>query len=277
MTNFKLCAFADEADAQIDMQIKALNDNGIPFLELRGVNGKNISELTTDEAIALRKQLDNGNVSVWSIGSPIGKINITDDFEPHFELFLHVLELAKILGASCIRLFSFYMQGSESDTYQDEVFKRLARFSDAAKGSGITLCHENEKGIFGDIADRCAAIHKQFRNIKAIFDPANFVQCGQDTLGAWALLEPYVHYVHVKDALSDGAVVPAGHGDGHLKEIIAQFGANGGEVLSIEPHLSVFSGLEELENGEKSIVGKYEYPSNRAAFDAAVSALKDII
>ena len=288
MTKFKLCAFADEADAQIDMQIKALSDNGIPCIELRGVNGRNISELTLDEAKALRKQLDNGNISVWSIGSPIGKISITDDFAPHYALFLHVLELAKILGASCIRMFSFYVPSgktdtNQADTYKDKVFSRLTQFSDAAKDIGITLCHENEKGIFGDNAERCAAIHAAFGDIKAVFDPANFVQCGQDTAEAWALLAPYVQYLHIKDAFADGAVVPAGHGDGNLREIIAQFGVNGGAMLSVEPHLAVFSGLDALENGEKSVIGgangagKYEYPSGRAAFDAAVAALREII
>ena len=41
--------------------------------------------------------------------------------------------------------------------------------------------------------------------MKAIFDPANYVQCEVDTLKAWEMIKPYVKYLHIKDALADGA------------------------------------------------------------------------
>ena len=65
-----------------------------------------------------------------------------------------------------------------------------------------------------------------------------------------------------------------GKGDGHVPEILRRYRAQGGRVLTVEPHLAVFSGLDKLESGEKSVVDAYAYPSQRAAFDAAVAALK---
>lgn len=94
--------------------------------------------------------------------------------------------------------------------------ERLERFLEASAGSGVTLCHENEKGIYGDTAARCADIHQTLPAFKAVFDPANFIQCGQDTAEAWERLSPYVEYLHIKDALSDGTVVPAGKGIGRI-------------------------------------------------------------
>lgn len=44
--NFKLVAFADEADGRICEQIKAMTENGIGYLEVRGVDGENISDIT---------------------------------------------------------------------------------------------------------------------------------------------------------------------------------------------------------------------------------------
>lgn len=114
----------------------------------------------------------------------------------------------------------------------------------------------------------------QLPTLRAVFDPANFIQCGQETLEAWELLAPYVEYLHIKDALAGGQVVPAGKGDGHVPEILRRYRAQGGRVLTVEPHLAVFSGLDKLESGEKSVVDAYAYPSQRAAFDAAVAALK---
>ncbi len=269
----KLAAFADEADGRLSEQIKAMSENGIDYLEIRGVDGENISDITKDKAKEVRKQLADAGLAVWSLGSPYGKIGITDDFEAHLDKFKRGLELADILGAKNIRLFSFYVPSDSKEQYRDAVMKRLEQFILAAKGSGIVLCHENEKGIYGDIAKDCFDIHKTFPELRAVFDPANFVQCGQDTVDAWKMLEPYVEYMHIKDALPDGSVVPAGKGVGNLKYLLENYK---GKVLTLEPHLSVFDGFDKLETEEKTKM-KYCYPTSRAAFDAAVAALKEIM
>lgn len=270
---FEYAAFADEADAGLAEQIRAMKENGIKYLEIRGVDGENIADISVEKAKQIREQLDANNLAVWSLGSPYGKIGITDDFTPHLEQFKRGIELAHILGAKHIRLFSFYIPEGKTDEHKEEVFNRLNQFLDAAKGSEITLCHENEKGIFGDIADRCVELHRMFPALKAVFDPANFIQCGQNTTEAWTLLEPYVEYMHIKDALEDGTVVPAGKGIGNIPYLLKNYK---GKTLTIEPHLSVFEGFAQLEGNEKTKMG-YCYPTSRAAFDAAVEALKAII
>ncbi len=272
---FKLAAFADEADATLQGQITAMQENGVSLLEIRGVDGTNISDLTNEKAKEVRKQLDDAGIQVWSLGSPYGKIGIHDSFEPHLDKFKHGLELAEILGAKNIRMFSFYVPSEEpAENYTDAVMERLAKFSDAAKGGNVLLCHENEKGIFGDIAARCALIHQTFPEIKAVFDPANYIQCGQDTIQAWDLLKDYVEYMHIKDAMPNGSVVPAGKGIGNIPYLLSKYK---GKVLTLEPHLTVFQGFQQLEADQKTEMGPYCYESSRAAFDAAVNALKEII
>lgn len=279
MKEFNIYAFADEASPMIDGQIKAMKENGVKGLEIRNVDNINISDITNEKAKEVRKKLDGAGLTAWSIGSPIGKIDIEkDDFEAHTEKFKHTLEIADILGAGNIRLFSFYIpQGKKTDEFKDEVIDRLGEFTDIAAGSGIDLCHENEKGIYGAMVAECLTILKALPTLKGIFDPANFVQCGQDTLEAWSLLKPYTKYMHIKDATSDGSVVPAGEGAGNVRAIVSDFSANGGREFTIEPHLAVFDGLSALERkGEKSNVGKFVYDSNEQAFAAAVSAFRKI-
>ncbi len=271
--SFKLAAFADEADGRISEQIKAMVRNGIDFLEIREVDGENISDITKEKAKEVRRQLDDAGLGVWSLGSPYGKTGICDDFGAHLDKFRHGLELADILGAKHIRMFSFYVPSGDEAKYKDEVMKRLEMFIKEAEGSGIILCHENEKGIYGDIASRCEEIHKEFPQLKAVFDPANFIQCGQDTKEAWKILSPYVEYMHIKDAQADGSVVPAGKDIGNLPYLLENYK---GSVLTLEPHLSVFDGFDKLEASEKTRMG-YCYPSSDAAFDAAAKALKKLI
>lgn len=275
----KIYAFADESSSLLDGQIDALKRNGLDGLEIRNVEGTNVSEISESKAKEIKNRLSGEGLKVWSVGSPIGKIKITDDFDKHLEVFKHTLSVAEALGAENIRLFSFYVSKDDNyDDYKNEVIDRLGTFLEISSGSGIDICHENEKGIFGDNFERCKIILDALPQLKGIFDPANFVQCGVETLSAWNGLKNRIKYLHIKDCLKSGNVVPAGCGDGNLKQILDDFKSLGGNALTIEPHLSVFKGLEALENeGERSNIGEYKYESNEAAFDAACNALKNLL
>ncbi len=277
MNKVNIYAFADEASPNVDGQIDALVRNGLDGLEIRGVDGTNISDITLDKAREVRKKLDASGLSVFSVGSPIGKIGIDDEFDPHLDKFKHTLELANILGASNMRIFSFYIDGDAS-SYTDKVLERMVKLAEASRGSGVTLCHENEKGIFGDVPERCVIIHENIPEIKAVFDPANFVQCGVDTLDAYEKLKNYIEYMHIKDSRLDGSIVPAGCGDGNIPEIVSDLIRSGKTSFTLEPHLAVFEGLSGLEReGEKSNVGSLSFPDANTAFDAAVTAFDKII
>ncbi len=273
----RLCAFADEASTDRHGQIEALLANSIPYLELRGVDGVNVADLTVEAAVRFKSELDAAGIRVWSIGSPAGKSPITEDFSVLQQQFEHLLALADLFGAPCIRLFSFY--GTEGkDEHFPEVCRRLSILCDMAEAHGVIPCHENEKGIFGDTAARCLAIHKAVPRLRAVFDPANFIQCGEDVMTAWHTLAPYVHYGHIKDALPDGRIVPPGDGVGHLADYLPDFLARGGQVLTLEPHLAEFVGLSALEGeGERSEIGTVHFDTPRAAFDHAAEKLKEII
>lgn len=280
MEDIKIYAFADEADSSIDGQIAAMLRNGLDGLEIRGVDGTNISDISLETAKDIKLKLDNAGLVVWSVGSPIGKIGINDDFSAHKEKLKHTLELANILGSKNMRVFSFYIpENEDAAKYKNQVIEYLAEMCEIAKPYNVNLCHENEKRIYGDISERCLEILKAVPSLKGIFDPANFVQCGVDTLKAWEMLKEYICYIHIKDArLSDGFVVPAGFGDGNVLQIVKSFILKGGKHFTIEPHLKVFEGLASLENEDKkSAVASFKYGSNNESFDVACKAFKDLI
>lgn len=278
MNNIIISAFADESSSTIEGQIDALKRNNLNGMEIRNIESKSVTELTISEAKEISDKLSDNGLKVLSIGSPIGKISINDEFEPHLDVFKHTLELAQTFNCKYIRLFSFFIpKDADHKPYLDEVLKRMNAFCEASKGTGITLCHENEKGIYGDTAAHCLELYKALPGIRAIFDPANFIQCGQNTLEAWDMLHTYIEYMHIKDALPDRRVVPCGEGEGHIPEIIPKYLAQGGQMFTIEPHLKTFAGLDKLENGEKSKVGSYTYNSSEEAFDSAVTFFRKYI
>ena len=106
--NLQIYAFADEADSSIDGQILAMKRNGLSGLEIRNVDGTNVSDISISKAREVRKKLEDNGLVVWSIGSPIGKIHIeNDDFNQHLEKFRHTIEIAHELG-SFVKFRAFY-------------------------------------------------------------------------------------------------------------------------------------------------------------------------
>ncbi|MDD5897649.1 MAG: TIM barrel protein [Clostridia bacterium] len=280
MEKILINAFADEASSIIDNQIVAMKRNNLNGLEIRNADGISCVSLNAAQAREIRRKLDDAGLQVWSMGSPIGKITLEDDFDQHLDLLRNGLEIANVLGAKNLRMFSFFMpQGEDPAAHRNEVIDKVGRMLEVAQGSGVLMCHENEKGIYGDMANRCLELLTTFPQMGGIFDPANFVQCGQDTWEAWQMLKPFIKYMHVKDALADGKVVPAGRGIGNLARIVPEYLAMGGHAFTIEPHLSVFDGLSGLEReGQTSDVGtQYTYPTTDAAFDAACQAFQQLL
>lgn len=273
-----LSGFADEIDPALTKQMEVIKKLGMSHIEMRGVNGKGLVEYSVAEAREIKKQLDDNGIRLSSLGSPIGKIKITDDFEPHFELYKHTVELAHLMETPYIRMFSFFMpEGQDPARYRNQVMEQLGRFADYAKQNGVCLLHENEKDIYGDIASRCLEIMQLYYgdHFQAVFDFANFVQCKQDTLEAYELLKPYIRYVHIKDAVwATGDVVPAGMGDGHVAEILKKLKDSGYQgYLSLEPHLSDFAGFQALEHG----AAKKEKLDGEGAFTLAHQSLQNIL
>lgn len=280
MSNFILSAFGDEIAAALNIQLEILSSHNIKFIEMRGVNGRSIADFSINEAREIKKQLDERGISVSAIGSPIGKIKVNDNFDEHLELFNKLLDIARVLDTSYIRVFSFYIpKGDKPEVYKDDILLKMKRLTDRAAEKGIILLHENEKDIYGDTAERCLEIVEYVNspNLRLTFDPANFAQCKVEAYPhAYKLLRKHIEYVHIKDAIFEsGHVVPAGLGDCKILEMLKDLKVSGYKgFLSIEPHLAAFEGLEKLENGRN--ISKIK-ENGISAFSVAFDALDKIL
>ena len=282
---YKITGFADEIDGQLDVQISSLKKLNIKYVEMRGVDGNNLIYHDNAKVNEIKRKLDDAGIYLSALGTPLGKIGITDSFDKHFEEFKRAVEIAHMMNTKNIRMFSFYIPGDSAESraqYRDEVLDRIGRFVDYARKNGVILLHENEKGIYGEKAPECRDLMNEFgcECFKAIFDFANFVQADQDTLEAYRLMKDYIAYIHIKDALrGSGKVVPVGYGDGNVKEILDDLFTNGFDgFLSLEPHLFDFSGLAELEKGSnKTVIDEQKKLTGFEAFSLAYDSLKKIL
>lgn len=251
---FMISGFSDEISSDLEEQFKTLNKLGIEYFEPRGVDGENISAVSDEKLKDIKAKMKKYGIKASSIGSPIGKIGINEDFEPHYEAFKRTVEIAKALESKYIRMFSFFIpEDEEPQKYRDEVMRRLKMFADYAKEHDVVILHENEKGIYGAKGKACLDIMETLGSdhFRLVFDPANFVQCKEDTKKCYEMLAPYIEYMHIKDAVGE-RVVPSGSGQGNVEFILKSLKEKGFEgFLSLEPHLGSFEGLADLELDDK--------------------------
>jgi 3-dehydroshikimate dehydratase len=270
---FTLSGFADEISPDLIEQIRVLGQLKIRYLELRGVWGKNILALDDPEVALVQQSLRHNNIQVSAIGSPIGKIKIDDPFEPHLVSFQRALDVASLFRAPYIRIFSFYVPTGEATRYRGEVMARLSALLQMAKGLPVTLLHENESGIYGDTPVRCRDIHETLASsqLRATFDPANFVMNDiHPFTDAYPLLAEWIEYLHIKDGLmSEHRVVPAGQGDGQIRELVFALKARGyNGFASLEPHLAAAGALSGFSGPELFSQAVGAFRSVLAAADA---------
>ena len=282
MEQIVLSGFSDEIAPEFDTQLEAIREWGLTHIELRAADGVNVSDFTLEKVREVKAKLEAAGIQVSSIGSPIGKITIQEDFAPHLEKLKRTLEIQKELGAPYVRMFSFYLpKDRDPEEFRGKVMEQVGAMAEEAKAWDSVLLHENEKGIYGDNASRCGKLMDAFfgPHFQAVFDFANFVEVGQETLPAYERLKPFIRYVHIKDALKqEKKVVPAGRGDGHVKEILGDLIGSGFHgFLSLEPHLTDFAGLAALEQDAQkrgaALDGKSAW---KLALDSLQAILREI-
>lgn len=277
----KVTGFIDEIDQNFIQELDIAQSLGMNYIELRSINGKNISDISLEEAENIKLTLKKRGLKVSSIGSPIGKIRILEDnFSEHLKKYKHILKLCKILDVKYIRIFSFFMKKEEKNKYQNEVFNRLNIFLNEIKNLDIILLHENEKDIYGDNIESSLHLVTKIDNpkFKLAFDMANFVQVGEKAIEAYEKLENYIEYYHLKDAkMFAHENILIGTGDGDIKEILYRlYQKNYSGFLSLEPHLTNFSTLQNLELDDIN-QRKTEYENGEEAFTLTYNALKNIV
>lgn len=244
-----LSGFSDEISPDLEEQATLIRKLGMTHLELRSAWGTNVLDLDADQLARARQILDDHGLRVSSIGSPLGKIFIDEDFGPHLDRARHAVDVAHHFGAPYIRIFSFFIRpGDDPDDHRDEVLRRMRALADVAEQGDVVLLHENEKEIYGDVPRRCVDILESVGspNLRAAWDAANFVQVGvRPFTEGFAAIRPYLEYVQIKDAhLADGEVVAAGRGDGEVVETIRALREDGFDgFFSLEPHLSAAHSL----------------------------------
>ena len=242
-----LSAFADEAAPDLATQMDVLESVRVKAIDVRSIEGQNVSTFTNEQAAACRRQMDDRGFRTACIGSPIGKIRLDEPMAPHLEALARCIEIAHIMGTPYIRVFSFFApRDGDFSGARREVFDRLSKMLQAARAGNVVLLHENEFDVYGRSAAECLDIMETFGGdqFKFIFDPANFVVGDIKPYDdAWTKgLGDLTYWFHIKDAVKGQPhCCPAGQGQGQFDKIFADLKRRRWSgTMTIEPHLTAW-------------------------------------
>lgn len=238
---FTLTGFTDEALAPFPAQARMAASAGLTHVELRrvGTTPTPVLRASGRALDAAEAALDRHGLGVSCLATGLGKVPVDAPLGPQVDDLARAAELAHRFGAPHVRVFSWHTTTPDAD--RGRVLDQMARFAEVALETGVTLLHENEKGVWGDTPERCLELATAC-GVRLILDPANFVQCGVRPFDqAWPLLAPHVDYLHAKDARADTRrVVPVGDGHGQWPQLVAALRASGWSgFVSLEPHLGL--------------------------------------
>lgn len=270
MIKISLAGFSDEAGNSVQEQITALKMNGIRYVELRSIDKTNVLEFTENQSKEYYKQFVEQGIQVWALGSPLGKDDISIGKDALLDKAKRLFATANIFHTDKIRVFSFFNAYNQ----KEKVMEYLRLLVEKAKEYGVTLCHENEKEVYGDVKERVKELMDNVSGLKFVYDPANYLQVGEQAEETLNAFHAESEYFHIKDVLvSTDELVPAGHGDGRIQELINRIDRD--VTLTLEPHLAVFDSFKSIDNTQMK--HKFYFENNLSAFNFAANALKKLL
>lgn len=220
-----LAAITDEFSADVEAAASVMAKIGMTGAELRVAWGTNVMDLSDAELDRIRHIFDSKGLQTISIASPLLKCVLPDapsvddrfqhdifgskhTYEDQPRLTQRVFQIAKLMGAKIIRVFSFW-RTVEPQKCLNRVVEALLNLAKQAETEGLLIAVENEHACNVATATEAAALLKaaDHPNLKLVWDPANALVAGENPFPhGYRLLPPgRIAHVHAKDChIRDG-------------------------------------------------------------------------
>ncbi len=247
---------ADEAGETIAEQIRAHQELGWKHLELRMIEGENITRIADDKFKEVAEKLEAAHIKVSCFASKLGDWSrkISDDFAEDVKDLQTAIPRMKGMGTEFIRAMSWPNDGWSDEDWKKEAIRRMRELVRLAEEGGVTIVHENCSG-WGGRPETCRELVETMDSphFRIVYDTGNPPSYGQDGWEFYQAVRPYIVYVHIKDSLQGkGTYTFCGEGDGRVEDILRHLldsGYQGG--ISIEPHLANVLHDESKGDGKK--------------------------
>ena len=233
--------FSDECSGVFARQIEMHKQLGWEYLDIRTIEGVKAEEIPAEQYPTIKKQLDENQLKVSSLGSAMGKVPIdTVSLEEDLQTLKQLCDFAKAVDCKYIRVMS-YEQGSDTPAeWRDKGAARLRALGEYAQTHGIMLVLENCVGYPSDGEKMVEFLTLcNCDNVRCAFDPGNAAGHGVNTWEFYTTVRDYIEYFHLKDTAYDGTQHFPGEGDGQIERVLKALYESGYQgFISIEPHVA---------------------------------------
>ncbi|MBQ1943195.1 MAG: sugar phosphate isomerase/epimerase [Clostridia bacterium] len=216
-----LCALVT-ANTPLQEQISAVKAAGISQVEIEGVNGTLVADMTESDLFNLRSALDEAGLSVYALATDLGKIGIGDRNYKLNEVRLYpTMRAAKTLGTKNLRIFLHTVTEEQKNRDGDAVVVKTNRLTHL--GDQFLMCIENGVEYFTDTEDRMTYALDRLYLARSVFNPAAYLAAGKEELAtAVKTLLPRATYVRLTDGYQNGTPAPIGSGDCNLASLLGE-------------------------------------------------------
>ncbi len=259
---------SDEAGQAIETQIKAHQEIEFDHMELRMVDGQNLTEVSDEKFDEVLDKVNGADMKVSCFGGAIANWArpITCDPQIDIDDLAQAIPRMKRFNTPFIRVMSYPNDTDNplSDAeWRDEAIGRMKVLAKMAEDGGIMLVHENCSGWGGLSAENSNILLGEVDSpaLKVVFDTGNPVSYGQDPWEYYQAVYDDIVYVHIKDAKKvddEDEYVYCGEGEGCVRQIVGDLlgkGYDGG--FSIEPHLAAIIHTGQKEDNEAKLYETY--------------------
>jgi sugar phosphate isomerase/epimerase len=264
----------DELSQNLDEALAFISSYKLQWCELREVWGQNVIGLAQADLDRAKDLLEQHNVRVSGIASPIFKWNVPSmptkdglgrDFATAYtendaeRLLETVFDMAHFFGTHHVRIFSYWRLAEPEKAFA-LVCDRLGEAAELAAKNDITLLLENEHACNIGTGAELGRLLREVNapNLRGIWDPGNsFVLDETPYPGGYEHVRGLFPHMHVKDARKNGALqwVPVGSGSIDYRgqfEALHREDYNG--TISLETHYRRPDG-NKIESTRESLEG----------------------
>jgi sugar phosphate isomerase/epimerase len=224
-----LAVIGDEIGPSLPEMVSFCAENGVRRLDMRTVDGRNLLGMSLAEVDAIGRQLKAAGITVPTFVSPVlkwpapgqlpagGKVDFAFDPAtcPTEDPLAHAFDIATVLGATKIRVFSFLRYPGFKP---DDLEAAMGRLADLAERHDTMVEIENEPvcniGSMPELAGYFAALIEPSARLRPLVDIGNSWIVGQPPSDDdFATLGPLVDLIHLKDRDFEAKrTVPLGDG-----------------------------------------------------------------
>lgn len=254
-----ISGFPDEVSDDPAVQIRALKMLGWNHIDLRSVNGRNVSSLSEKEFDHVLQQCAENDIEIACFGSTIANWsrNVRDSLELDMAEMKNAARHMNRAGVRFIRIMSYKVDTPVElgNALESIIIGNIKKIVHLAEDNGIVCLHENCETWGGQSCHHSLRLLEQVDSpaLKLVFDTGNpvsmkdIVGAGpygyQDSLKFFREVREHVAYLHIKDARRVNGKTDytfPGEGQGRVREILGLLAEYEMPIpISIEPHVAV--------------------------------------